>query len=275
MTSGPPGTASQALLAEQIAANCSTVPRLEGKKVSQVTSPASRPSAISLASTFPITRFSVAKLVPPRGLPDFLSVDPRRVSRRVTQETKGPLTRSFLISDKVWKSIRLERVDVGGERETLRALLAGEDPERTPEFQQRQHALRRYSLTGNPRDLDDAGNCRSTEDILEYLSRLVQIFYDVQNHGYKTQTELPLEPQAKEKNLADEIRLVVSPQGEVLRLRGGTHRIVIAQELGLNSVPALIDSISESWARRHLGSRSGSLAESIGRALMSKPTPRT
>lgn len=84
--------------------------------------------------------------------------------------------------------------------------------------------------------------CQNEEEIDQYFARLLAAYSSMRRHGYKTQRELG--------GQGDEIRLLVTRDGEWCLGNGGNHRIRMAELLGLECVPIVVAAVHEGWARR-------------------------
>lgn len=81
---------------------------------------------------------------------------------------------------------------------------------------------------------------RSIEELDASFRRLVAIFEDMEQNGYRTQADLG-------KNGSDEIRVCIDREGRLCVFGGGTHRLSMAKLLDLERVPVILKRVHEAW----------------------------
>jgi len=80
------------------------------------------------------------------------------------------------------------------------------------------------------------------EEAVAYLKRYEILFDDIRNNGYKSQQELGNYP------VRYEINVCIGRAGQIIYLAHGTHRLAIAQILGLKSIPVIVRTVHRNWA---------------------------
>jgi hypothetical protein len=86
--------------------------------------------------------------------------------------------------------------------------------------------------------------CRTPEDVDRYFEELFVAHDQIRDHGYKSQAELG------SSKPHDEVGINVGPDGELIVIRGGTHRLALAHILGVPTMPVLVFGAHHDWARR-------------------------
>ena len=87
--------------------------------------------------------------------------------------------------------------------------------------------------------------CKSHEDVDEYFSRLIRAYESIKLAGYKSQSELVAASSGDVRKLSDEIRIFIGREGEFILGTGGTHRVLIAQMLGVERVSVRLVGVHE------------------------------
>ena len=80
------------------------------------------------------------------------------------------------------------------------------------------------------------------EGVHDYFLKLVQIFSDVRDHGYKSQRELG--------KSGSEIRVSIDRTGALLKYYEGHHRLAIAKVLGIELIPVCVQFVHRQWFDR-------------------------
>ena len=110
-------------------------------------------------------------------------------------------------------------------------VIDGAQYEDIPEFLQHMNAIEIGAFIDG---------CTSTLEYYDRWSRIENLYWDIKENGYKPQTHL------KTDNLLDEIRIQIGRNGELL-LEEGRHRMIIAQLLNLDHVPAIVTRRHQKW----------------------------
>jgi hypothetical protein len=122
-------------------------------------------------------------------------------------------------------------------RRTVRDLFVdGLAPEQTTEYQK----LQAWVAAG---DFGWTRGCRSVADIDRYFADMIELYDRIRTDGYRSQTELG-------EDAADEIRICIDRDGRPCVFGGGTHRLSIAQLLGLERVPVIVKRVHSQWVQR-------------------------
>lgn len=96
----------------------------------------------------------------------------------------------------------------------------------------------------------DDGHTTWTSYRRHQLNNWDRLFETIQREGYRTQSELQSKGAAPARyGLFNEVEVCVSGRGDVLFLEG-KHRLVMAQILGLPSLPVVVNGWSESFLHR-------------------------
>lgn len=111
----------------------------------------------------------------------------------------------------------------------------GRAPEETAEYQK----MRRWVETG---EFGWSRGCRTIEDVDQYFAELVDVYETIRAEGYRNQIELG-------NDGADEIRVCIDREGRPCVFGGGTHRLSIAQLLGISRIPVLVKRVHPQWVR--------------------------
>ena len=92
--------------------------------------------------------------------------------------------------------------------------------------------------------------CESKEEIDERCKGIDKLYDDIKANGYRTQEELreisyhPTDAYYYQEvggvRLPDELRIALGPDGELIRVGGGRHRLAIAQLLEIDEIPAVV-----------------------------------
>lgn len=131
--------------------------------------------------------------------------------------------------------------------DTVRIMFSeGKSYKNTPQYEVMLNAV----LSGSATAKQLGGYwCRTVEDIDLYFQMLEQAYRKISKEGYKTQVQLARESSAPRMKKDDEIKLYVGRSGELILGGGGTHRLCIAQALGLSSIPGIVRGVDLQWAR--------------------------
>jgi len=82
--------------------------------------------------------------------------------------------------------------------------------------------------------------CTSIAELDRYFEDLIQAYETIRDQGYRTQEELG-------EDGHDEIRVCIDRSGRFAVVGGGTHRLSIAQKLGVELVPVLVKRVHRDW----------------------------
>ncbi len=82
--------------------------------------------------------------------------------------------------------------------------------------------------------------CTSITELDRYFEDLIRAYETIRDEGYRTQEELG-------EDGHDEIRVCIDRNGRFAIVGGGTHRLSIAQTLGIEAVPVLVKRVHSGW----------------------------
>jgi hypothetical protein len=86
--------------------------------------------------------------------------------------------------------------------------------------------------------------CRTPQDVDQYFQDLFMAHDQIRVRGYRSQAELG------SGKPHDEVGINVGPDGELIVIRGGTHRLALAHILGVPTMPVLVFGVHQDWAKR-------------------------
>nr|WP_297456571.1 hypothetical protein [uncultured Halomonas sp.] len=89
--------------------------------------------------------------------------------------------------------------------------------------------------------------CKSQEDIDEYFRKLIRAYESIKRDGYRSQAQIAEDRPEDSRNLSDEILVFIGRNGDLILGNGGTHRVIMAQSLGLEKVHVRISGIHEGF----------------------------
>jgi hypothetical protein len=134
--------------------------------------------------------------------------------------------------------------------ETMRLLFDEGVPwSETPQYRVMMHAVEEYQAgrVDRPSTIG-AYWCRSPDDVERYFQALTSAIQSIRTHGYRTQAELRQRAPHSVNDVHDEVRVLIARDGRLILGGGGTHRLLIAQRLGLERIPARVAGVHERWA---------------------------
>ena len=88
------------------------------------------------------------------------------------------------------------------------------------------------------------------EQINDHFERLIKIFQNIHDNGYKTQKQLKIENSGLKTSELDEIFIFIGRNGNIIGGNGGHHRMTITKLLGLKKIPVLVIGIHQNWAKK-------------------------
>jgi len=94
--------------------------------------------------------------------------------------------------------------------------------------------------------------CSSVKEYNERCAKLDKLYVRIKNNGLESQKTLNKNTLLKESrilNVADEITILVGPEGEMIHSHSGTHRLNMAKVIGLDKVPVQILYRHKNWLR--------------------------
>lgn len=109
----------------------------------------------------------------------------------------------------------------------------GRDPVETNEYQR----LGAFITTGQWRY---TRGMSSTEDLDRYFAALIAAYEDIATAGYRTQVSLG-------EDGADEVRVCVDRHGHLAVFGGGSHRLAIADHVGIDRIPVIVKRVHAAW----------------------------
>lgn len=98
------------------------------------------------------------------------------------------------------------------------------------------------------------------EEVDAYFDRMLAVYNDIKEHGYRTQAELG-------GDISDEVRVCVDRNGNLRLFGGGSHRLSMAKVLGLARIPVVVKRVHADWADDCMALFDGSVYESVARGL--------
>ena len=112
-----------------------------------------------------------------------------------------------------------------------------------------------HALVSRPKPFFHNGNwIRSDEDADAYFSRHAALLASIAALGVVARNVLNVDSgrrRSLEKKETDS-GIAIGPDGELLRYRGGFHRLAFAQELGLPRMPAAVRLVHVEWLRAEM-----------------------
>jgi len=94
--------------------------------------------------------------------------------------------------------------------------------------------------------------CSSIEEYQKRCEKLDKLYVNIKNNGIKSQKTLKKNSLLKENRIlkkADEISILVGPEGEMIHCHSGKHRLTIAKLLKLDKIPIQILYRHKDWLR--------------------------
>ena len=94
--------------------------------------------------------------------------------------------------------------------------------------------------------------CSSAEEYGKRCEKLDKLYANIKNNGLKSQETLKDGSLLKENRIlkkADEITILLGPEGEMIHYHSGNHRLSIAKLLNLDKIPVQILSRHKDWLR--------------------------
>jgi hypothetical protein len=164
-----------------------------------------------------------------------VTVDPRRVRRKLTAKAVAPLKDCFLVEGLGRLPSDLLK-DLYTYMDMADIAQFGDDFPRTRLYQWLKAAWQ----AGRP--AEGRGQIFNSEAAIEaYCRTYLDLYRSLQRDGYRYGGD-------------DEICLGLAADGEIIHIRRGTHRMAAAQILELPSVSARITHVEKSFARSAIGS---------------------
>lgn len=81
----------------------------------------------------------------------------------------------------------------------------------------------------------------------EYMRRYYELYHEIRENGYETARERGEKSPYPE---FDEVGVYIGRDGEIFSAGFGKHRLVIAQEVGLESIPVRVNVRHEQWQQK-------------------------
>ncbi|SDK79946.1 hypothetical protein SAMN05661010_00126 [Modicisalibacter muralis] len=204
-----------------------------------------RRSLLCIAEFFPLPEVH-RMLVSSDGL-DLLRVNPAAISCCIKKGAK----RRLFVSGGDWDINEVAPISEVRSLEYSAVhdiFIKGVSYKRTVQYAKMKKAVSLY-IDGENKKPSSIGAywCRSYEDIDEYFRKLDRAYESIKKDGYKTQKEVSLKNPDDSRSLADEIQVLIGRRGGLILGCGGTHRILIAQSLGLERVYVRVAGIHEAF----------------------------
>lgn len=105
------------------------------------------------------------------------------------------------------------------------------------------------------------------EGVHDYFRKLVQIYTDVRDHGYKSQREL-----GKSGSV---IHVSIDRKGALLKYYEGHHRLAIAKVLGIEYIPVCVQFVHRQWFDQWCDRFKGNVAIVVEQGLQFLETVRS
>ncbi len=84
------------------------------------------------------------------------------------------------------------------------------------------------------KDTTESRNYDTWNEFKKYLLEKDQLYENIKNNGYKSYRETSIRPE-------DEIEVIVSREGEIIKSFNGQHRLAIAKILDIKEVPVIVN----------------------------------
>ncbi|WP_374652963.1 hypothetical protein [Dongia sp.] len=177
-----------------------------------------------------------------------VSVDPRRIRRKIAPKEVAPIKDRFLVDGLgVLASDPIQ--DLYTYMDMADIARHGDDLTRTRLYQW----LKASWQAGRP--VEGRGQVFNSEAAIEaYYRTYLGLYRSMQRDGYRYSGD-------------DDICLGVSADGEIVHIRRGTHRMAAAQILELPSVSARITHIDRAFARSAASAAGGDVRSGLARAI--------
>lgn len=124
--------------------------------------------------------------------------------------------------------------------------IEGKRWEETEMYQIETHRIKRGEKSWN--------GCTTAEEIEERCESLDRLYEEIKEHGYLSQEELRASfhhddglyyREVNGVTVPDELRVAIGPDGQLIRISGGRHRLSIAKLLGIEEIPAVVQIVHE------------------------------
>ena len=229
----------------------------------------SRNAVVALLQCVPLRRSTIAKVIRLGELDTLYWIDPGTVVSQVARGAEAPnLGRKFVTKDSSWETDLIEPVGKGLIRKTIEQLLFEQrDPKYTEQYSYMLNGIHQWEENGSIGYPYGAYWCRSETDIDSYFDILLRAIEDIRENGCRTQREIMNLRKSDSRSEFDEIQVVIGADGTRHLYLGGTHRTLLAQIFGITTVPVRVMAVNDSWSKRHLRSRIGSLERRLREAL--------
>lgn len=177
-----------------------------------------------------------------------VTVDPRRVRRKLTAKAVAPLKDCFLVEGLGFLPSEPLK-DLYTFMDMADIAQFGDDLPRTRLYQW----LRASWQAGRP--VEGRGRVFDSEAAIDvYCRTYLDLYRSMQRDGYRYSGD-------------DDICLGLAADGEIIHVRRGTHRMAAAQILELPSVSARITHVDKSFARSAIGSGGKDVRVALGKAI--------
>lgn len=103
-------------------------------------------------------------------------------------------------------------------------------------------------------------NCTTPAEVRERCEFVDELYHDIRENGYRSQTELRSASEYDDASYAyreangvtfpDELRVAIGPDGQLIRVAGGRHRLAIAKLLEIQEIPAVVQIVHEAARSR-------------------------
>lgn len=235
-----------------------------------------RLAVVAVAGRLGVRGYRLAAVLHGGDLDDLFWIPPDRISTLVRRRKPKPvLGPGFLTDAASWEDDGIEDLSASKTARTIDQLFVqGLHYEETGQYKRMRRAVASYRR-GEIRDPARKGAywCRSFRDIDEYFAILLRACSDIERNGYMTQQALRRTRPADSRGAHDEILVSIASDGSPVLRNAGTHRLLIAQHLGVPEVPVRVMTIDRSWAHRNLTARGRPLTRQLTDALRT-PTVR-
>lgn len=126
----------------------------------------------------------------------------------------------------------------------------GKDWEETKKYREVMERVKRGEKIWN--------GCTRPEEVDQRCELLDELYYSMKENGYLSQADLRATSHHKYENhyyrdangvrFPDEIRIAIGPDGQLIRVEGGRHRLAIAKLLGIDEIPVVVQIVHERFA---------------------------